>query len=84
MASLPARDDLVRFLDSVSRPDQSIGDVADSANLIDTGFLDSFALIQIILYLEERYGLNLQQVGIDTSELTSINGILGVIEHARE
>jgi acyl carrier protein len=84
MASLQARDDLMHFLDSVSRPDQSVDDVADSANLIDTGYLDSFALIQIILYLEERYGLNLRQAGIDTSELTSITGILGVIEHARE
>ena len=76
------RDDLLQFLATVARPDQSIDGVADDINLIDAGLIDSFALIQIILYLEEHFGLNIRQDGIDTGDLASVGGILGAIERA--
>ena len=74
-----AREDLLRFLVTVARPDQHIQGVADDFNLIDAGLIDSFALIQIILYLEERFGLNIRKDGIDTGDLASVGGILGAI-----
>ena len=73
------REDLLRFLDTVTRPDQQIHGVADDVNLIDAGLIDSFALIQIIMYLEERFGLNIRRDGVDTGDLVSVAGILGAI-----
>jgi len=73
------REDLLHFLDTVARPDQRIYGVADDVNLIDAGLIDSFALIQIILYLEERFGLNIRRDGVDTGDLASVAGILGAI-----
>ena len=79
-----ARDNLIRFLESIARPDQRIDGIADTTNLVDAGLLDSFALIQIILYLEEHHGLNLRQERIEIDQLSSIAGILSVIGGAKE
>jgi len=78
------RENLLCFLDTVARPDQRIHDVADDVNLIDSGLIDSFALIQIILYLEEQFGLNIRRDGIDTGDLVSVAGILGAIERTEK
>ncbi len=53
----------------------------DDMNLVQAGVLDSFALIQIIFYLEQNYGLNLQKLGIDPADLVSIGGMMSAIEH---
>lgn len=77
-----ARQDLIRFLKTVARPDQRVDGIADHTNLIDAGLIDSFAMIQIILYLEQQHGLNLRNAGVEVSELASIAGILGAIERS--
>jgi len=79
MESGQKRRDLLCFLDTVARPDQRIHGIADDINLIDAGLIDSFALIQIILYLEEQFGLNIRRDGIDTGDLLSVSGILAAI-----
>ena len=78
------RESLLCFLDTVARPDQGIHGIADDINLIDAGLIDSFALIQIILYLEEQFSLNIRQDGIDTSDLVSVAGILDAIERTEK
>lgn len=79
MADAAVRDELVRFLESVVRPGQDIGQWSDQTNLVDAGVMDSLALIQIIYYLESEHALELHTLGIDPSQLTSIDGILQAI-----
>ena len=45
--------------------------------------MDSLAVIQIILYLEQTYGLKLADHGIDPTDLGSIESILSAIDRAR-
>ena len=78
------RDELVEFLNSVARPGSQVEEIADHRNLIDAGIIDSFALIQIIYWLEQTQGMNLQELGIDPAELGSIDGILNAITRAAE
>ena len=77
------RDELVQYLESVARPDQVFDEIGDKTNLIDAGLLDSFALIQIVLYLEEEHDIDLRAGGIEITELSTIAGILNAIERAR-
>ena len=58
--------------------------ITDDTNLIRTDVLDSFAVIQIIHHLEERYGMNLPALGIDPADLTTIGGMLEAIRRAGE
>jgi acyl carrier protein len=76
------RADLIEFLVSIARPGRPIDGMEDSSNLIDAGVIDSLALIQIIQYLEQRHGINLQASGIDPNDLSSIAGILAAADQA--
>jgi acyl carrier protein len=78
------RAELVVFLLSVSTPGCQLDDIDDSINLIDAGIMDSFALIQVIFYLEQNHGCDLQALGIDPVDLGSIKGILTAIQRANE
>ena len=78
------RADLEVFLLSVITPGCRLDDVDDSINLIDAGIMDSFALIQVIFYLEQNHGCDLQALGIDPVDLGSMQGILTAIQRANE
>ena len=76
------RADLLGFLKTIVKPGGNIDQAADADNLFDAGILDSLAVIQIIVYLEQSHGVNLAEQGIDPTELASIGGILMTIESA--
>ncbi len=77
------REDLLAFLDTIARPGIEPSSFSDDTNLIDEGAIDSLALIQIISYLEQKHGLDLQARGVDPNDLGSVSGIMGAIERAR-
>ena len=77
------REKLITFLNSVARPGSGVGSVDDDkTNLVQSGVVDSFAIIQIIFYLEQTYDLNLPALGIDPADLMSIDGMLSAIERS--
>ena len=78
------RKELIRFLASISRSACRLEGVSDETNLFDEGIIDSFALIQIILHLEQDHGVDLQARGIDPNDLDSLNGILNAIQRDQE
>ncbi len=73
------REELIEFLASVSPSVSPLEYISDETNLIDAGIIDSFALIQIILYLEEVHGVDLQANGTDPNDLDTLGGILSAI-----
>ena len=76
------REELIDFLRSIALPGRPVEEADDSTNLIDTGLIDSLAVVQIIQYLEQKHGLNLLVSGIDPNNLSSIAGILAAAERA--
>jgi acyl carrier protein len=82
-ASNNPRDEVMAFLATITRPGFDITSFSDDTNLIDEGAIDSFALIQVIFFLEEEHGLNLQAAGIDPADLISVDGIMTTIGQAR-
>ena len=70
------RQQVIAFLDSVARPGCEIGAVSDTENLFDQGIMDSFALVQIIVFLEQQYAVQLHTLGIDPADLGTIAGII--------
>ena len=82
MEQSQARARLIEFIRSVATPGCSLDGVEDSVNLIDAGIIDSFALIQVIQYLEQDHGCDLHALGIDPADLGSISGILNAIQRA--
>lgn len=84
MAQLATRvqraEDLIRFLRTIQKPDHPIDTLDERTSLIESGLIDSLAVLEIVTYLEETYGVDFIERGIDPGELISIGGILGLIE----
>jgi hypothetical protein len=44
--------------------------------------LDSLALLQVVTYLEQNYGIRLAEQDVEPDDLRSIDGILSLIERS--
>lgn len=82
MTSPEARQHLIEFLNSIAKPGTRVDSEADDTNLIQQGLIDSFAVIQIISYLEQEHAVDLHALGVDPTSLSSIAGILAAISRA--
>ena len=71
---------LIEFLYSIARPDGSLEEIGDHDNLVDAGFMDSLAVVHVIVYLETTYAINLSANDIQPDTLVSLAGILDVID----
>lgn len=74
--------DLVNFLRTIQRPDFPLHEIDGELSLVESGLIDSLALLQIITYLEQTYDIDFREKGIDPGDLKSVNAILEFI--ARE
>jgi len=74
--------DLIDFLRTIQRPDSPLQEIDGDLSLVESGLIDSLALLQIITYLEQTYDIDFREKGIDPGELRSVNAILEFV--ARE
>lgn len=72
--------ELIQFLRTIQRPDRPIEEIHEDQRLVESGLIDSLALLQIVLYLEQTYRIDFREKGVDPAELSSIGAILGLIE----
>jgi len=70
---------LIDFLRTIQRPDCPLQEIDGDLSLVESGLIDSLALLQIITYLEQTYGIDFREKGIDPGELRSVNAILEFI-----
>jgi acyl carrier protein len=77
-----SRQELIDFLRTIQRPDYSHAVIDEESGLVESGLIDSLALLQIVTYLEQTYGVDFTERGIDPEDLRSVNSILDLI--ARE
>jgi len=72
--------DLMQFLRTIQKPGKSLDNIAVNDSLVTTGLIDSLAIVQIVLHLEQTYGLDFATIGFDAERLGSISGIINLIE----
>jgi acyl carrier protein len=77
------RQDLIRFLREIQKAGLPVESLNDSDELVASGLIDSLALLQIVTYLEEAYGIDFSVRGVDPEQLGSIGSILGLIEQEK-
>jgi len=77
-----SRQELIDFLRTIQRPDYSHAVIDEESGLVESGLIDSLALLQIVTYLEQVHGVDFSERGIDPGDLRSVNSILDLI--ARE
>jgi len=74
---------LMRFLRTIQKPDRPLEGLGERTSLIRAGLIDSLAILEIVAYLEETYAIDFAARGVDPEDLSSIGGILDLIERER-
>lgn len=77
------REDLHRFLRTLQKPGKSLTQLGDDEGLVASGLIDSLALVQIVVYLEDAYGIDFGARGFDPDSLASTARILDLIAESR-
>jgi acyl carrier protein len=77
------REDLHRFLRTLQKPGKSLAQLGDDEGLVASGLIDSLALVQIVVYLEDTYGIDFGTRGFDPDSLASTASILDLIAETR-
>ena len=71
---------LIEFLRTIQRPDRPIDAIPEDQKLVESGLIDSLALLQIVTYLEETYRIDFRERGVNPADLGSVGAILDLIE----
>ncbi len=71
---------MLEFLRTIQKPDRPLDTVAETDSLVESGLIDSLALLEIVAFLEEQYRIDFAAVGLEPEQLTSVSGILDLIE----
>jgi acyl carrier protein len=74
------RERVLEFLRTIQKPDRPLDTVAETDSLVESSLIDSLALLEIVAFLEEQYRIDLAAVGLEPEPLTSVSGILDLIE----
>ncbi len=73
------KEDLIRFLRTIQIAGRPIEQLDESASLIDSGLIDSLAILEIVLYLERTHDIHFDERGFDPDRLRSMAKILDLI-----
>ncbi len=74
------RERVLEFLRTIQKPERPLETVAETDSLVESGLIDSLALLEIVAFLEEQYRIDFAAIGLEPEQLTSVNGILDLIE----
>jgi acyl carrier protein len=74
------RERVLEFLRTIQKPDRPLDTVAETDSLVESGLIDSLALLEIVAFLEEQYRIDFAAVGLEPEQLSSVSGILDLIE----
>lgn len=75
-----SRADLIEFLSEELAVD--VSDVVDSTLLFSSGMIDSFALVDLIFFLEEHGGFRVNALDVTLDNLDSVERILAFAERS--
>ena len=78
-----ARAAIIEFLEAIRRPEQLLASIGDDDALVDSGLIDSLAVLEIVAFLESEFSLSFRDSGVDPARLASVNSILDLIAESR-
>ncbi len=70
-------------LRTIQKPGKAVESLQMDESLVASGLLDSLAIMQIVVHLEERYGIDFAASGFDPEQLATLGSIAALIEQAR-
>lgn len=75
--------ELKAFLRTIQKPNRPVDSVGESDSLVTSGLIDSLAVVQIVTWLESKYGIDFAATGVDPERLASMSSIVDLIQESR-
>ena len=73
-----------KFVSGLLKRSGNAADFADDTPLVSSGMLDSADVVDIVTFLENRYGLDFEDIGFDQDRFDSIVSIVQLVEESRK
>ncbi|MBF0183046.1 MAG: acyl carrier protein [Magnetococcales bacterium] len=73
------RESIVTFLQTILRPSASLDRLQDHENLVQFGYIDSLAMLELVAFLESEFAIDFSETGVNPADLESIDAILALI-----
>ena len=77
---MPTRETIRNFLQELLAEYGETSEFSDDASLVISGMLDSLAVLRIVVFLEQEFGLDLSDQGFDQNDFDSVTSIMKMIE----
>ncbi len=78
-----AREQLRGFVGGLLRRKGDLAEFGDEDALIASGRLDSVEIIEIVAFMEERFGVDFVEVEFNRDDFESVSTMLGVVRSAK-
>ena len=76
MANQSIEDELTRFIIDEFAAEVGVKEIRPDDSLIGNGILDSLSLLQLIVFIEERYGIKVEDEEVTPNNFQNINHIV--------
>lgn len=73
------KENLRAFLQSLMAEYGETAPLGDDDSLVISGLLDSLAILRIVVFLEQEFGLDFADQGFDQNDFDSIGSIMGLL-----
>ena len=77
---MPTKETVRNFLQELLAEYGETADFSDDTSLLISGMLDSLAVLRIVVFLEQEFGLDLSDQGFDQNDFDSVTSIMRMIE----
>lgn len=68
------------FINTLLEEHGHTGEVGSSESLILSGLLDSLAVVHIVIFLEEQFGIDFSEIYFDQASFDSIDQIMSFVQ----
>jgi acyl carrier protein len=71
------------FVEELLREHDDRAPFGDAESLIKTGRLDSFAVVKLVMFLEQGFAVDFATIEFDPERFDSVDGIAEIVEESR-
>ena len=79
---MKGKQEIHEFVQSLLTGNGDNGSLADDDSLLISGRLQSVVAVEIVVFLEENFGIDFAQIGFDRDQIDSIDAIYALVEAA--
>jgi acyl carrier protein len=76
------KDDIREFVHNLLVRNGDAESLADQESLLRSGRLQSIDAVEIVIFLEEKFGIDFTKIGFDQEQIDSVDAIVALIQSA--